>query len=118
MYAFTLEEIRLAHLGDLGEPLDDSQRAALDDVEVLMIPVGGCFTIDAAQASEVVRSLPKLRVVLPMHYKTSVIADWPIEPVEPFARMMDNVKRVGRSEVRLTRTTVPDALEVWILDHA
>ena len=118
IYAFTLEGIRLAHLGDLGAPLDDAQREALDDVEVLFIPVGGHFTIDAAQAAEIARSLPNVRVVIPMHYKTDRIEDWPIETVEPFLGMMDNARRIGQPQVSLSREDMPKALEVWVLDHA
>ena len=118
LFAYTLEGIRLAHLGDLGAPLDDAQRKALKDVEVLFIPVGGHFTIDAKQAAEIACSLPALRVVIPMHFRTERIGDWPIETVDPFAEMMDNVKRIGGSEVLITRETLPESLEVWILDHA
>jgi hypothetical protein len=57
-------------------------------------------------------------VVTTMHLKTDRISDWPIETVEPFAEMMDNVRRIGSSEARLTRETLPETMEVWILDHA
>jgi len=116
--AFTLEGIRLAHMGDLGTSLDPAQRAALDDVEVALVPVGGHYTLDAARAADLIRSLPRLRLAIPMHYKTDRTADWPIEGVEPFLRMMDNVRRIGSSSTNLTRTNLPDALEVWTLDHA
>jgi len=118
IYAFTLEGIRLAHLGDLGAPLDEAQREALADVEVLFLPVGGHYTIDASQAAEIVRSLPGLRVVIPMHFKTDRTADWPIAPLEPFLEMVDNARRIGSPQVTLTREDLPEALEVWILDYA
>ena len=118
IFAFTLEEIRLAHLGDLGTALDDTQRAALSDVDVLFLPVGGHFTIDASQAAALVRSLAHVKLAIPMHFKTDRIADWPIQQVEPFEAMMDNVRRIGSPQVTLTRESLPEALEVWILDHA
>jgi len=118
LYRFVVEGIPIAHLGDLGSPLDSVQRAALEDVEILFAPVGGHFTIDAAQAAEIVRSLPNLRLVIPMHFKTERIDDWPIETVEPFEEMMDNVRRIGASTVEVTRESLPKQLEVWILDHA
>jgi L-ascorbate metabolism protein UlaG (beta-lactamase superfamily) len=116
--AFTLEGIRLAHFGDLGTRLDGAQRKALADVEIAFIPVGGLYTIDASRAADVVRSLPRLRVAIPMHYRTDRTADWPIETVEPFLEMMDNVRRAGSSEVEVSRERLPEALEVWTLDHA
>lgn len=118
VYAMTLEGIGIAHLGDLGTPLDEGQRDALSDVEILLIPVGGTFTIDAAQAAEVVRCLPAVRIVIPMHFRTDRIADWPIAPVEEFASLMDNVRQIGASTVEVTRTSMPERREVWILDHA
>ena len=118
LYTYVLEELTLAHLGDLGERLDEEQRAALADVEILLIPVGGHFTIDARQAAELIASLPNVRIVIPMHYKTEAIVDWPIAVVDEFESLMDNARRVGASTVEVTRAALPEQREVWILDHA
>jgi len=117
-YTYVLEGITLAHLGDLGAPLTSEQRDALSDVEILLIPVGGTYTLDAAQAADLCGQLPKLRIVLPMHYKTDVIADWPIAGVEEFAALMDNIRRIGASTIEVCRDSLPERREVWILDHA
>jgi hypothetical protein len=53
-----------------------------------------------------------------MHYRTEQVADWPIAPVDDFLRTMDNVRHIRSSSVALTRETLPEALEVWVLDHA
>ena len=118
IFAFTLEGLRLAHLGDLGAPLDEAQRAALRGVQVVFLPVGGTYTIDAATAAAVVHQLPDVRLVFPMHYRTQRIADWPIAPVDEFLRTMDNVRRIESSDVVLTKATLPETLEVWVLIHA
>jgi L-ascorbate metabolism protein UlaG (beta-lactamase superfamily) len=118
IFRFDLEGLQLAHLGDLGTPLSEPLHRALSSVDVLMIPVGGVYTIDAVQAAELVRSLPRLRIVLPMHYRTAAIAGWPIAPVDEFALTMDNVRKIGRSETLVTQETLPELLEVRILDHA
>ena len=118
IYAFTLDGIRVAHLGDLGTPLTDEQQAALLDVEVALVPVGGFYTIDAIQAAELVRKLPNLRVVIPMHYKTERTKDFPIATVEPFLEMMDNARHIGSPQIELSKKDLPEALEVWILDYA
>jgi L-ascorbate metabolism protein UlaG (beta-lactamase superfamily) len=118
LFAFTLEGLRLAHLGDLGAPLDEPQRTALRGVEVLFVPVGGTYTVDAHQAAAIVRSLPDLRIVFPMHYRTEPIADWPLTPVDDFLRTMDNARHIESSGVVLTRATLPETLEVWVLRHA
>ena len=75
IFTFTVDGIHLAHPGDLGHPLSDVQVEALSAVEVLFIPIGGHYTTDAAQAAEIARALPKLRVVIPMHFKTDLIPD-------------------------------------------
>jgi len=118
IFQIEAERLVLAHLGDLGVPLTDEQRSALSRVDVLMVPVGGYYTIGAATAATLARSLPNVRVVFPMHYRTELIADWPIAPVDEFLRTMDNVRHIGSSSVVLTRATLPEALEVWVLDHA
>ncbi len=118
IYAVTLEGLRLAHLGDLGTPLDAAQRAALRDAHVLFLPVGGRYTLDAQTAVAVARSLPSVRLVFPMHYQTQATCDWPIAPVDDFLRTMDNVRHIGNSSVVLTSETLPEVLEVWLLDHA
>ncbi len=63
------EGVTLAHLGDLGHLLSPETAAQLADVDVLMIPVGGNYTIDAEQAFEICKQLEP-NVILPMHYRT------------------------------------------------
>ena len=57
--------------------------AVMVDSPVLMIPVGGFYTIDASQARKVAEALNP-RIILPMHYRTNYNADWPISGPEPF----------------------------------
>jgi len=118
IFAFELEGIRIAHLGDLGTSLDDRQVGALGDVRILLIPVGGHFTIDAAAAAKVVEGLSGVKIVIPMHFKTDRIQDWPIETVEPFAKMMENVRRIGAASATIAAGMIPEAREVWVLEHA
>ncbi|MDO8240609.1 MAG: MBL fold metallo-hydrolase [Candidatus Moranbacteria bacterium] len=72
------EDIKICHLGDLGTDLTEKQLSEIDGVDILMIPVGGNFTIDAKKAIDIVRKLEP-KIVIPMHYKmngtTSDIAD-------------------------------------------
>lgn len=68
IYKFVSEEIHIAHLGDIGHTLTDEQLEKIGIVDVLMIPVGGKFTIDYKKAIEIISQLEP-RVVIPMHYK-------------------------------------------------
>ncbi len=119
IFAFEIEGIRMAHLGDLGETLSEEQAEVLSDVEVVFIPVGGHYTIGAGEAAALLNRLPSLRVVIPMHYKTDRLGDdFPIAPVENFAGMVQNIKHIGSSEVALSRESLPAQTEVWILDYS
>ena len=66
---FDFDGVRIAHFGDLGRPLTEAETAALQGLDCALLPVGGFFTIDAAQAAEIARTI-RPRMVIPMHYRT------------------------------------------------
>lgn len=103
LFLLEAESLRVAHLGDLGCLLDANQLEALGQVDILMIPVGGFYTIDAETAFQVVEQLDP-RVIIPMHYRTEYNAEWPIGPVEDFTRLFDpSSVRSGSSLIRITK---------------
>ena len=75
--------LKIAHLGDIGCRLEDEQIRILAEPDVLMIPVGGFYTIDGKEAREIMELLHPV-VTIPMHYKTEYNADWPISGPEVF----------------------------------
>lgn len=82
LYKIEADGKTVVHLGDLGHDLDDATAAALSGADALLIPVGGTFTIDAAQAAALAKRLaPKM--VIPMHYKTPQLT-FEIAPLAPF----------------------------------
>lgn len=116
IFCFTVDGVRLCHLGDLGHPLSAEQAGAIGEVDVLMIPIGGVFTIDAAGASAVVAQL-KPRVAIPMHYSTTKCL-YPIAPVEAFTEGKENVKKASGAEVEFKAGALPAATEIVVLGHA
>ena len=110
------EDMRIAHLGDLGHPLSEEEAGAIEGVDVLLVPVGGYFTIDAAAAARIIERV-RPRIAVPMHFKTPKV-DFPIEPVDRFIDMMDNVEHTGGSEVILAKETMPESSTVVVLDPA
>ncbi|MFH0913936.1 MAG: MBL fold metallo-hydrolase [Chloroflexota bacterium] len=113
VFCFTLDGVRLCHLGDLGHTLTAAQAAEIGAVDVLFLPVGGYFTIDAAAATRVAESL-KPRVVIPMHFKTEKCG-YPIAPVEDFLKGKKDVARLNTSEAEVKKDKLPAATQVWVL---
>lgn len=94
MFLLEAEGLRVAHLGDLGHLPTPEQAAALAPVDVLMLPVGGFYTIDAETARETAKLL-QAQVILPMHYRTAANAEWPIAPVEDFVQLYGGAERLN-----------------------
>jgi len=69
MYSIFVDDVHVLHLGDLGHTLDEKTIEDIPDVDVLLCPVGGGFTINPAQAAEVITSLEP-SYVIPMHFRT------------------------------------------------
>lgn len=123
LFSFVQDGIRFAHLGDLGRTLSEAQIAALGDVQVLLIPVGGAYTIDAAEAIAVVKQLPSVRVVIPMHYYVEGYCPWPdIAPVDGFLDLAIaegwTVRESEVAELSLSAESLPDQAEVWTMTFA
>ena len=110
---FTIDGIRLCHLGDLGHSLNAEAITEIGDVDVLMIPVGGFYTIDAAIATEVMNAL-KPRLTIPMHFKTEKCA-FPISTVDDFIANKTNVKRLATSTIEVSAETLPSSAEIDVL---
>ncbi len=117
IFCFTVDGIRLCHLGDLGHQLSDKQIAAIGKVDVLITPMAGNFTLDAAGAHRMVDQI-KPRVVIPMHYQTDRCPNFPVSDVEPFLAGKTNVKRLDTSEAEFKSDKLPTTTEIVVLQHA
>ena len=69
IFRFQMDGMTVCHFGDLGEPCSPARIESVGPVDILLIPVGGNYTIDAVQAKEYVDKL-RPAVIIPMHYKT------------------------------------------------
>lgn len=113
-YAYEIEGVRFAHLGDLGHVLTDEQAVKLGRVDVLFVPVGGVFTVDAAKALQVVEKL-KPRVIVPMHYRYGGLT-LGIASVTDFTKKLPKtmkVREVG-SEIEFASEDLPEKQECWV----
>lgn len=105
LFRIRAEGLTVVHLGDLGRLPTPEECMPLGAADVLMVPVGGFYTIDARAAKETAERL-HARVVLPMHYKTSANADWPIAPVGDFTALYGD----AAEELDLLRVTAGDLM--------
>lgn len=115
IYVITLDEISICHLGDLGHVLTSEHVEEIGNVDVLLIPVGGISTINATAAAEVVRQLEP-KIVIPMHYKTPVIAR-ELEPVDRFLKEMSVKDTTTRPKLVVTKNNLPLTVQVTLLDY-
>ena len=118
LFVIETADLRIAHLGDIGQAeLTLEQLDALGQIDVLLIPVGGVFTVDAAGATDIVGQIGP-RIVVPMHYGTAVLA-FDLDPVEAFLEGKD-VREIASSTVGFDVDALPEpgAAEIWVLEHA
>lgn len=114
IYIFEMDDLRICHLGDLGYILSQNEIDELGDIDVLLIPVGGNFTIDSKEAAELCSKI-KAHIVIPMHYKTPVI-NFPIDGVEGFINQMKNGTKINDSTLIIDKISDERNL-VKILDY-
>jgi L-ascorbate metabolism protein UlaG (beta-lactamase superfamily) len=113
-YLIELDDVTVCHLGDVATPLTADQVAVVKDADVLLIPVGGRCTIDAAQAAEVVAQVEP-RLVVPMHYQSELLP-LPLDPVDRFCHEMGAAGLTPQPRLNVTRSALPDQLTVVLLE--
>ena len=116
IFYFEVDGMRVCHLGDLGHQLGDKEVAELGKVDILLIPVGGFFTIDANVATEVCSKLTP-RVVIPMHYKNERCV-FPIAGVDEFLQGKTGVSKLDASEVEFKPGELPATTQIIVLKPA
>jgi len=116
IFTLKMDNIQLCHLGDLGHLLSDKELLEIGPVDILLIPVGGFFTIDPKEATQVAEQI-KPKILIPMHFKTEKCG-FPIAPVEDFLKGKTNIKRPKVSEATFDKATLPQQMDIVVLEHA
>ncbi len=114
IYCFEVDGIRICHLGDLGHMLSDKQVAAIGKVDILLIPVGGNYTIDAGVAIGVAEKLSP-KIIIPMHFQNDRCPTFPVAGVDGFLEGKDNVTKLEVSEVEFNAGALPAAAQIVVL---
>ena len=114
IFTFKMDDYTLCHLGDLGHTLSNDDIAAIGSVDILFVPVGGNYTIDGKEASEVTKKInPK--IVIPMHYKTSRLS-FPLDGVETFLMYMKNASKTNGNTL-VINDEIKESMSVKILNY-
>jgi L-ascorbate metabolism protein UlaG (beta-lactamase superfamily) len=117
VFIITVDGLNIVHLGDLGHTLSKTQIQRIGQVDVLMIPVGGVYTLNAIDAWKVVEQLKPKRVILPMHYGTPAY-DF-LLPVKGFLEEQPKkelIKNYKTNEMQLDpKAAAPEEPEIAVL---
>ena len=107
--------LSVVHLGDLGHLLSEEQAEKLRACDVLLIPVGGTYTVDGDTAAQIVRCLQP-RAVIPMHYRSETFGFDNIDPVDAFLRHFP-AEAVHRTEENFLDLTIETPQQVAVLTY-
>ncbi len=116
IFCFLLDGIRVCHLGDLGHIPSAQEAKAIGPIDLLMMPVGGVYTIDAAEATKTLEILNP-RVAIPMHFKTPKCG-FPLAQVDEFTKGKAGLKSLPGSDWEVKKETLPQKSEIIVLQPA
>ncbi|NTU98524.1 MBL fold metallo-hydrolase [Candidatus Falkowbacteria bacterium] len=113
MYRIDMDDITVVHLGDLATTLEPKQLESLVGADILMIPVGGKYTLDAKKAVEVVSQIEP-RIVIPMHYMVDGLKA-EVEGIEKFIKEL-GIKPRYEEKLKISKRDLPqEDMELVIL---
>ncbi len=116
IFRLEIDDISVVHLGDLGQPLDSGQLEKLAGTDILLIPVGGKYTLDAKKAVEVIAQIEP-RIIVPMHYQTDDLKIDGLDGVDKF------IKEIGltpsyEEKLKISKKDLPaEDMELVILKY-
>lgn len=111
IFSYEIDGINVCHLGDLGAPLSSDQLEKIDGVDILMIPVGGKYTIGAKEAAKVISEIEP-KIVIPMHYRVGKMTD--LDSVDSFVKEIGKTPK-KKDSLKIQKKDLPEELEVYVL---
>jgi L-ascorbate metabolism protein UlaG (beta-lactamase superfamily) len=115
VFCLDVDGQKIVFLGDLGHTLTKEQIKQIGPVDVLLIPVGGVYTINGADAKKVVEQLKPKKYIIPMHYAVPKVFE-EVLPVDEFIEDQKNVKKYSGNRLELD-PEVKDAPQIVILNY-
>ena len=117
IYRIEIDGVSIVHLGDLGHTLSTTEIDALDGVNILMVPVGGVYSLDPTQAVEVVGEIEP-SIVIPMHYGRPELNQKAFGQLAPVSAFLKEIgKEVSpQPKLSVTKDKLPAEMQVVILE--
>jgi len=113
LFLFDFGDATIAHLGDMAKVPTQTQTEALEQVDVLLVPIGGGKSLNAAKAAELV-SMLEPKIVIPMHYKIPKLK-LELEDVDRFLKEMGVTDPGEESSIKITAGSLPEETKVVLL---
>jgi L-ascorbate metabolism protein UlaG (beta-lactamase superfamily) len=115
VFTYLVDGMKICHLGDLGHILTEEQLNQIGRVDILLLPVGGTFTIDYREASELAGKMNP-RLIIPMHFKTPVMS-FNIDGVDKFVAGKDSVESIDENELEITPGSFDTLARIVVLNY-
>ena len=115
IFNISVDGINVCHCGDIGHTLTQQHAHEIGRVDVLLLPVGGVFTVDADGAYEIMRVL-KPKVTIPMHFKTPEVT-LPIDPVDNFIEKIGMGEHVDSNTIEVSQDNLGENMRVLVLNY-
>lgn len=115
IYHVLIDGINIVHLGDLGHILTEEQSSEIDSMDILMVPVGGKYSLNAEEASEVVVQMEP-KIVIPMHYQIPELKIEGLDSVENFLKEMAAENVEPQPKLSITRDKLPETTTIVVLN--
>jgi len=113
IFAMEIDEINVCHLGDLGTEPKNEQIEAMDGVDILMVPVGGVYTIDAKTAVKVINDVSP-KIVIPMHYKLQGTSEQDLGSLDKFLNEIgEEAERIDK--LKIMKKDLTEEMKVVVL---
>jgi len=114
IYVFNFDKVTVCHMGDLGVPFSKELVEQIGKIDVLLIPIGGNYTIDSLNAKKYVEAIAPA-IVIPMHYKTKR-SDIDIDGKELFIKHFNCIAKQRQFEIK--KSDLTDAVVVYDIDDS
>jgi L-ascorbate metabolism protein UlaG (beta-lactamase superfamily) len=116
VFVYEIDGVTVCHLGDIAHVPTQSQIDALESVDVLLIPVGGGRSLNAAQASELI-SIIEPAIVIPIHYALPGMKIT-LDPVDRFLKEMGYIQREAETKLSIRSGNLPQETQIVVLKPA